>query len=355
MRIDTNLPPEQSRSMDGTSTFSRVFSKMVEEYGFAREGGGRRIAGIWRGFPVVITMKGIKDYGRLELQMGVGSEYRVDDFRRAAGKMSGWMENAANDPRNGLLSFDVRFKNETISNEPYTFEVLRMFLDTAAKYAQEPPRTCEWCGEVKTDELVIDGKTPRRMCTSCWDTYSDRSVCLPRGTPNYFLGVFLGALISLVAGIVWALILIIDTSITINTFIDPYTVLSYSMPFAGIIVGVFMARIVMWGLGRKDVWAYVISGAFLIFSGVSGMIAMSAWWRQLYFNLDTWRDLYESVRFLSIHGVGPATGVFICITVVSAVIVTRQLLSSYTLVRIQALEKRAAKWEYLEDQSVRIG
>ena len=196
------------------------------------------------------------------------------------------------------------------------------------------------------------------MCASCWDRYYDRFVGLSRETPNYFLGVLMGLLMSLVTGMVWALSLIIVENIERN-FFEPQYLIYYVIP-SSIFMGTYMARRVMWGLKRKDVRAYIISGAFSVLSGVNGILAASLWRTYFDFKIqDKWRYLYGFQRyglerFFLTYGEVLATGVFICATMLFALTETRELLLSYRLVRVRAPEKRAAKWEYIEDRSVRI-
>lgn len=308
------MTAERTELMYKVIPIYEVLSEMVERYGFSRDGGGGWIAGVWRGFPVLISSEDVEEINSLEVTMGVGEKLPPKDSLREVHASPQGTVDVDLFPQKGFLRFIVRFKNHTVRNSDKALGFLCLLLNAVADSCNPPPRTCGWCGERQTDELTIDRGKPRRMCGSCLEAYASEVDGKSKADPDFFWGILLGAAGALGTGVIWALLLHYDHTVLLFLF----------TPFVGIVV----ARMVLWGMGRGDIWAYILSGLFSMVAGVFGVVMELVWRASV--SLGTWDTEYgldEIILWISENrGEALSLGIYISISVAASITTMNQLL-----------------------------
>jgi len=257
-----NIQARRRKGSTGTdSPLNVILTEMIESYGFSLDGVGRRIAGIWRGFPVMISIDGDDSIDSLVITMEVGEGYRVKDFRRAARISPVRAVHAFLSRRRRSLRFVALFRRRIMRDGSKVCGALRLLLDAAADCADLPPRTCGWCGERETDELTIDREVPRRMCGPCWEAYYFEYVEKQKQPPDYLQAMILGVFGALVTGMIWSFLM----------SREQYLLLFLFTP----VVGAAVAWMVVKGAKRGDVWVYILAGTFSILAGAFGILLAS--------------------------------------------------------------------------------
>jgi hypothetical protein len=97
--------------------------EMVERYGFSRDGGEGWIAGVWRGFPVLISLEDEEEINNLAVTMGIGEKYPTKESMRGVHASKVGSVNVDLFSRKGFLCFTVQFKKGYVgeTNEAFDF------------------------------------------------------------------------------------------------------------------------------------------------------------------------------------------------------------------------------------------
>jgi len=315
------MAAERMKLMYEVIPINEVLSEMVERYGFSRDGGGEWIAGVWRGFPVLISLEDVEEINSLEVTMGLGEELPTKDSLRAVHASSLGAVDVDLFPKKGFLRFTVRIKKHVVRETDKALGFLCLLLNAVADSCDPPSRTCGWCGERETDELTLDRGTPKRMCGPCWDAYSSDLTAKQAESPDYGRGMILGIVGAVMTGAVWGFLL----------YIEQFVLFFLFTPFVGIIV----ARMVVWGAKRGGAGVSLLAGVFSLLAGVFGILLSSV--LQVHALLGVWdvqRALGDLIlRMSENRGEVLVFGVLICFSSVEALFMTKELFKP-TLERI---------------------